>query len=102
MGELQVIKGGEGHTVRDESSASELDQVAEHQFGMPPSLLVGFLTSLIGAGAGIVSLLIHFTLFQPESYISPKWLVFVLAGAVAGYFLRVEQPFVQAIQRDPN
>ena len=91
MPQLQVIQGGKDCSFKDDTSAFQHDQSDDDPFGPPPSFLVGFLTSLVGAAAGVVSLLVYFMLFQPALYISPNWLVFILAGAAAGFFLRFEQ-----------
>ena len=80
-------------------TASDLQPVDELQFGTPPSLLTGTLTGLIGAGAGVISLLLYFQFRQPESYISHHWLIFILAGAAVGTFLRLERPFYEAYYR---
>jgi hypothetical protein len=42
-------------------------------------------------------LLIFFQMRNPASYVSLDWLVFVAFGAVAGYFIRFEQPVIKAI-----
>lgn len=102
MPELMVVQGGRGRSLKGGTAGTQFEQTDEAQFGPPPSLLVGILTGLVGAGAGIISLLIYFELFHPASYVAPNWLIFVLAGAVAGFFLRVEQPFVQKIEGDSN
>lgn len=102
MPRLKVIQGGRDCSLKDDTADFQYDQADEGQFGPPPSILVGFLTSLVGAAAGIVSLLIYFKLFDPASYISRDWLIFVFAGAAAGIFLRVEHPFIQEIEGDSN
>jgi len=97
-----VIQGGKDCTLNGKSAGFQCDQAGATQFGPPPSLLIGLLTGLVGAGAGVISLLIYFKVFQPASYVSPNWLIFVIAGAVAGFFLRIEQPFLHESEGDPN
>jgi H+/Cl- antiporter ClcA len=67
----------------------------DSQFDLPPSLFVGIITGLVGAAAAVVSLLVYFKLFQPETYISQRWLIFVFLGTVIGFFLRLERPPVE-------
>jgi hypothetical protein len=56
------------------------------------------LTGLAGAAAGTVSLIAYFMLFNPLSYFSWDWLVFLVAGASAGFFLRIEQLILKDIK----
>ena len=63
---------------------------------------MGMVTGLLGAGAGVMSLLLFFQFWQPESYISQQWLPFVFVGAVIGFFLRLEQPLEAALSRVKN
>lgn len=79
--------------------AAMVDQLEEQQFGVPPSLIIGIITSLFGAGAGVVSLIIFFYVWKPEAYVSPEWLVFVLTGAFAGFFMRLERPLFRELYR---
>jgi hypothetical protein len=97
MPELMVIQGGRDSSLEDDTAGFQRVQADEGQFGPPPNLLIGLLTSLVGAGAGIISLVIYFKIFLPGSYASPIWLQFVLAGAIAGFFLRIERPFLNEI-----
>ena len=80
-------------------AAHIVEQLDDTQFGVPPSLLVGFVTSLFGAGAGVLSLVIFFYVWNPHSYVSAEWLSFVLIGAVMGFFLRLERPLISELYR---
>ena len=80
-------------------SAQVVDQLDDMEFGVPPSLLVGFVTSLFGAGAGVLSLVIFFYVWNPESYVSAEWLGFILIGAIMGFFLRLERPLIRELYR---
>ena len=97
MSDLHVIKGGRDYAHETESSAINLHNADHSQFGPPPSLLVGIVTAILGAAVGVVSLLIFFKLWQPEPYISPQWLSFIILGAIFGFFLRLERPLVKAL-----
>ena len=68
-----------------------VDQLGDEVFGIPPSLIMGLMTGLFGATAGVISLLIYFFFWEPNHYISPTWLIFVALGFIAGFFLRVER-----------
>ena len=73
------------------------DQLCEEVFGLPPSWVVGLLTAMVGAIAGLFSLLIFFC-FQPQIDGSPMhWLAFIALGGIAGFFLRIEHPIIQII-----
>ena len=96
MRDFRVVQGGKDNPTTEPNSPSSLQLADDMQFGPPPSLLVGTITALFGAGAGIASLLLFFTIWQPESHISQQWLMFVLAGAILGFFLRLERPLEQA------
>jgi hypothetical protein len=74
-----------------------VDQLGEQVFGIPPSLTTGLLTGLFGATAGVISLLVYFFFWEPNSYISPDWLIFVAIGVIIGFFLRVEQPLYREL-----
>ena len=93
MSDLRIIQGGKESPPTHYVSASDFQPANDVQFGSPPSLLIGTITALLGACAGVASLLVFFTLWQPEAYISQDWLIFVLAGACVGFFLRFERPF---------
>jgi hypothetical protein len=97
MRKLHVIQGGKNNLTADPGSAGKFQPEVDTRFGPPPSLLVGIITGLFGAGAGIISLLLLFTIRQPEPYISQQWLIFVFAGAIIGFFIRLEQPFEQTL-----
>ena len=91
MSKLYVV----GNEQRDKHVAlnyyPEFDQLDDPIFGLPPSRMVGILTGLVGFATGVLSLIIFFFLFRPDSPITPDWLVFLLIGSVAGYFLRFER-----------
>ena len=95
MSHLRLFKAGKAPPPTGREPASNFQSSTELQFGAPPSLLVGTVTGLLGAGAGAVSLLLYFRFWQPEPYISQQWLVFLLVGAVVGYFMRLERPFIE-------
>lgn len=80
-------------------TARVVDQLDDTEFGIPPSLLVGFVTSLFGAGAGVLSLVIFFYVWNPDAYVSSEWLGFVLIGAIMGFFLRLERPLIRELYR---
>ena len=95
MTHLYIIRRGKDDPPSADSSPIDLHSMGDSHFGLPPSLLVGIITGLAGTAAGVVSLLVHFKLYQPETYISQHWLIFVLLGTVIGFFLRLERPFVE-------
>ena len=76
-----------------------VDQLHEQQFGMPPNIFVGVITAIFGAGAGAVSLVIFFYVWNPHHYVTPDWLMFVMIGAFAGFFLRLERPLYRELYR---
>ena len=94
MSHLRVIQGGKEPPPAEYCSIKQLQHSHELHFGPPPSLFVGTVTSLVGAFAGVVSLVLFFLMRQPDLYISQEWLMFVAAGAIVGAFMRLEQPFV--------
>lgn len=96
---LRVIHGGIDQPSVAHKSVSDLESADPMHFGRPTSLLVGAITSLVGAGCGVISLLLYFRFLQPESYISQQWLIFVLVGAIVGFFMRLERPFLN--ERSP-
>ena len=79
------------------SNEAIVDQLSDEVFGAPPNLLMGLLTGLVGAVAGVVSLICYFYAWQPHYYISPDWLVFVALGLIVGFFMRLERPFFRAL-----
>lgn len=91
MSKLYVV----GSNERDEDVAlqyyPEYDQLDDPIFGLPPSRIVGMLTGLVGLATGVLSLIIFFFLFRPDSPITADWLVFLMIGSIAGYFLRFER-----------
>ena len=95
MTHLYIIRDGKDDPPSAYSSTIDLHSMGNSQFGLPPSLLVGIITGLVGAAAGVVSLLVYFKLFQPEPYISQHWLIFVFVGTVIGFFLRLERSPVE-------
>jgi hypothetical protein len=99
MSELHIIRGGKHNSPKAHSSVVGLQGGDVPQFGPPPSLLVGLITGMLGAAVGVVSLLIFFSLWQPEPYISTQWLIFVVIGAVFGFFLRVERAIIAGLNR---
>lgn len=94
MSHLRVIRGGKEPPPAEYCSSNHLQHFHELHFGPPPSLFIGTVTSLVGACAGFVSLVLFFLMRQPDLYISREWLMFVAAGAIVGAFMRLEQPFV--------
>jgi hypothetical protein len=90
-----VSRSVEQKRVGDNTASSDqaiVDQLGEEVFGIPPNLKTGLLTGLIGTIAGVVSLKIYFFFAEPDHYVAPDWLIFVALGAIAGFFLRLEQP----------
>ena len=102
MSHLRVFKAGKAAPPTERDPASNFPSSTELQFGPPPNLLMGAVTGLLGAGAGAVSLLLYFRFWQPEPYISQRWLVFLLAGAIFGYFMRLERPFIEEFSDGRN
>lgn len=99
MSHLRVMRDGQERPPTESSPASNFRSSDEFRFGPPPSLLAGIITGLLGTGATLISLMLFFRLWQPEPYISPQWLVFVLAGAMIGFFMRLERPFVEVFSQ---
>jgi hypothetical protein len=95
MGNLRVLEGGRSRsTERDGPDCAGLGE-----FGAPTNLLFGVISASFGALGGVVSLVVFFELFSPYPYISTDWAVFVGIGAVIGYFLRIERPFLAIFGR---
>jgi hypothetical protein len=99
MSHLRIIEGGETDPLTERSLASTFQSPHEFRFGPPPSLLAGTITSVLGVGASLVSLMLFFWLWQPGPYISKEWLVFAVAGAIIGFFMRLEQPIVEVFSQ---
>lgn len=76
------------------------DQVDDLEFGSPPNLLVGIFTGLLGVIAGILSLAIFFQFWRADPHTSPDWLIFVVLGAIAGYFMRIERLLYREAYRE--
>jgi len=96
MSELHEIRGGKETLPAQNNLVSNFEPADDMQLGPPPSLLVGIVTGTLGAGASVISLLLFFKIWQPESYISQQWLLFVFAGAIIGFFLRFERVIDEA------
>ena len=96
MNDLRVIKGGKELPPTKKKNVSNIEPSDDMQFGPPPTLLTGILTGMLGAGAAVISLLVYFEIWRPEPYISQQWLVFVFAGAIFGFFLRLERALEEA------
>jgi hypothetical protein len=91
MSDLRIIEGGKHRSPAPGNLTGNRHQADDMQFGAPPSLLTGIITATFGAGAAVISLLVYFEIWRPEPYISQQWLVFVFAGAIIGFFLRLER-----------
>jgi len=87
---LRVIQGG--RELPTNLTGTVYDCEDGEVFGIPPNLTTGLLTGLLGACAGVASLLVFFYFFEPYHYVSPDWLAFVALGGTVGIFLRVEWP----------
>ena len=98
MPRLRLVQVRKDRPVREHVAGYRNDQADEILFGWPPSLVAGCLTGLVGAMAGSVSLLVYFLVLEPLSHFSRDWLLFLIVGAAAGYFLRVEQHLLRVIQ----
>lgn len=94
-----LIEGGREWQTPSSETAEIRDQLEGPEFGMPPRLIVGVLTGLLGAALGVLSLLLLFYAWEPQHYISREWVVFVLIGSVAGFFLRIERPIIREFYR---
>jgi hypothetical protein len=99
MSHLRCVEGGEEVPLTERSLASTFHSPHDFRFGPPPSLLAGTITSVLGVGASLVSLVLFFWLWQPEPYISQQWLIFAVAGAIIGFFMRLEQPIVEVFSQ---
>lgn len=99
MSNLRIIEDGKRVPLTERSLASTFQSTQDFRFGPPPSLLAGITTSVLGVGASLASLIIFFWLWQPGPYISREWLVFAVAGAIIGFFMRLEEPFVDVFSQ---
>ena len=89
----------QGHRERPTNRSDAVYQCADDEvFGIPPNLITGFLTGLLGASAGAVSLIVFFYIWEPVYFVSREWLVFVALGGTVGIFLRIEWPLIRAIR----
>lgn len=88
MRHLRVIQGG--RELPTNRTNAVYDCVDDEIFGIPPNLIIGLLTGLIGACAGVASLIVFFYFFEPYHYVSGDWLAFVALGGTVGIFLRIE------------
>ena len=87
MPTFTVIDGGASPAERAQATAIQ-DQ---YYFGPPPHLRAGLHHALIGAVCGLVSLGIFFVVTNdPTSRVADHWPVFVVIGAVIGWFLRFD------------
>ena len=106
MSNLRIVQSGKEPPRNEHNLADNFRSPDELQFGPPPSLLSGTITGLLGAAAGVVSLMLFFQLWQPEPYVSQEWLIFVVVGAVIGFYMRLERPFVEMFSQvngeEPN
>lgn len=89
MPHLRVIQGG--RELPTNRSDAVYECVDDEVFGIPPNLMTGLLTGLLGVCAGVVSLIVFFYFLEPYQYLSPDWLVFVALGGTVGAFLRIER-----------
>ena len=99
MPQLRLVKGRTNRSVKEDVAGFRFDREDEIHFGRPPNLAIGVFTGLAGAAAGIFSLFVYFVLRDPLSYFSWDWLLFLIAGATAGFFLRLERLIVKDIER---
>ena len=97
MGKTNMYRGTGKPRRSDDDGDIIYDQLDEVVFSPPPNFLFGVLTSLLGGGAGVVSLLIFYSLRTPVETVAPDLLLGVALGAAAGYFIRFEQPFIRAL-----
>ncbi len=98
MPQLRLVKGRTTRSIKDDVAGFKFHREDEIHFGRPPNLAIGCLTGLAGIAAGIVSLLVYFLLFDSLSQFSRDWLLFPVAGAIAGFFLRIEALIVKDIK----
>jgi hypothetical protein len=96
--QLRLVKGCTDRPVKEDVAGFKFHQENEVHFGRPPNLAIGIFTGLAGAAAGIFSLFVYFVLRDPLSYFSWDWLLFLIAGATAGFFLRLERLIVKDIK----
>ena len=99
LAQFQVFRD---RAANDDIAQFQCDPADRVLFGQPPSFVVGCLTAFVGAVAGIVSLLLFFTFFDPSSRFSWDWLLFIFIGSAAGFFLRVEEPLLKEIENSSN
>ena len=93
---MRVIQGS--RELPTNRSDAVYDCVDDEVLGIPPNLMTGLLTGLLGVNAGVVSLIVYFYFSEPYHYISPDWLAFVALGGTVGAFLRIERPLIKAIR----
>ena len=93
---LRVLQGD--RELPTNRSDAVYDCVDDEVFGIPPNLITGLLTGLLGASASAVSLIAFFYLWEPYHFVSRDWLVFVALGGTVGAFLRIEWPLIRAIR----
>jgi hypothetical protein len=93
MSKQIVTEGGKARYAPSSEATEFVDLLSEPVFDRPPSMRVGALTSVFGAFAGGISLLLFARLWQPYHFLSAEWLIFVSIGAVAGFYLRIERAF---------
>jgi hypothetical protein len=92
---LRIIDGGKDTAPPNFNPIDKYTEIDDINFSPPPNLYIGLLTSLLGAAAGLISLVLFFGFQQPELYVSPEWLVFIAIGGLFGFYLRLEQPITQ-------
>ena len=100
MPDLKVIQGGREQPTNQSNAV--YDRVDRDVFGIPPNLITGLLTGLLGAFAGFASLIVYFYVWEPHHYVSPEWLVFALLGGIVGVFLRIERPIIREMRYRNN
>ena len=93
---LRVLQGG--RELPTNQSDAVYDYVNDEVFGIPPNLKTGLLTGLLGACAGLVSLIVFVYFSESHHYVSRNWLAFVALGGAVGIFLRIEWPPISAIR----
>ena len=93
---MRVIQG---HRERPTNRSDAVYECVDDEvFGIPPNLITGFVTGLLGASAGAVSLIVFFYIWEPFHFVSREWLAFVAFGGTVGVFLRIEWPLIRAIR----